>query len=72
MAKRAGLKNIYVYNDKGCDCAEENRSIDFYLNGSEEEIYQLKQCEADCWGDEGVLLKKHEQESIVQVDRLPD
>ncbi len=67
-ARRAGLKNIYVYNDKGCDCAEENRSIDFYLNDSQEEIYQIKQCKADCCGDEGVLLKKYEQDSISPKD----
>jgi len=61
-AKRAGLNNIYVYNDKGCDCATENRPIDFYLNGRSEEIHQIKQCAASCCGDEGVLLKKYEQD----------
>lgn len=61
-AKRAGLKNIYVYNDKGCDCATENRPVEFYLNTSQEEVYQTKKCIADCCGDEGVLLKKYEQD----------
>jgi len=61
-AKRAGLNNIYVYNDKGCDCATENRPVDFYLNGSSEEIHEIKQCAASCCGDEGVLLKKYEQD----------
>ena len=59
-AERAGLKNIYVYNDKGCDCAEENVSVEFYLNASAEEIHQTKKCAASCCGDEGVLLKKYE------------
>lgn len=59
-AEKAGLKNIYVYNDKGCDCAEENRPIEFYLNSSVEDIHQLKKCAASCCGDEGVLLKKYE------------
>lgn len=59
-AKRAGLKNIYVYNDKGCDCAKENLPIEAYLNASGEEIHQTKKCAASCCGDEGVLLKKYE------------
>lgn len=60
-AKRAGLENIYVYNDKGCDCAKENLPIEVYLNASSEEIHQPKKCAASCCGDEGVLLKKYEQ-----------
>jgi pyruvate formate lyase activating enzyme len=59
-AKRAGLENVYVYNDKGCDCATENRSIDFYLNTPAEELHQVKKCAADCCDSEGVLLKKYE------------
>ena len=59
-AEKAGLNNIYVYNDKGCDCAEENKSIDFYLNSSAEELHTIKKCAASCCGDEGVLLKKYE------------
>ncbi len=60
-ALQAGLKHVYVYNDKGCDCAKENLPIETYLNGSREEIHQLKVCAADCCGDDGVLLKKYEQ-----------
>ncbi len=59
-AKRAGLKNIYVYNDKGCDCAEENKPIEAYLNSSAEELHQIKKCAADCCDDDGILLKKFE------------
>jgi len=61
QAQRAGLKNIYVYNDKGCDCAKENLDIEHYLNASSEEIHQVKKCSASCCGDEGVLLKKYEK-----------
>ena len=61
-AERAGLDNIYVYNDKGCDCAKENLAIEVYLNGSSEELRQVKKCAASCCGDEGVLLKKYEQD----------
>jgi len=59
-AERAGLKNANVYNDKGCDCAKENRSVDYYLKGSADEIHAVKQCAASCCGDEGILLKKYE------------
>ena len=61
QAKRAGLSNVYVYNDKGCDCATENRPIEVYLDGSAEEIHQTRKCSASCCGDEGILLKKYEQ-----------
>jgi pyruvate formate lyase activating enzyme len=49
-----------VYNDKGCDCATENQPVEVYLNGSAEDLRQVKQCAASCCGDEGVLLKKYE------------
>ena len=61
QAVLAGLKNVYVYNDKGCDCAAENSPVEFYLNASKEEISEVKKCAASCCGDEGVLLKKYEQ-----------
>jgi len=63
QAQRAGLKNIYVYNDKGCDCAKENLDIAHYLNASSEEIYEIKKCSASCCGEEGILVKKFEHES---------
>jgi pyruvate formate lyase activating enzyme len=59
-AVRAGLNNIYVYNDKGCDCADENLTVEFYLSSSAEAVHQTKKCAADCCGDDGVLLKKYE------------
>ena len=61
QAKRAGLNRVYVYNDKGCDCATENKPIEVYLEGTAEEIHQVKQCAASCCGSEGILLKKYEQ-----------
>ena len=60
-AREAGLKNVYVYNDKGCDCARDNRPVADWLDGSREEIHQPRICAADCCGDAGVLLKKYEQ-----------
>jgi pyruvate formate lyase activating enzyme len=59
-ALKAGLKHVYVYNDKGCDCAEENRPVEFYLNSSIDELNQVKKCAASCCGDEGIVLKKYE------------
>ncbi len=61
QGRRAGLKHVYVYNDKGCDCARENRPVEFYLNRGAEELHQVKKCSASCCGDEGVLLKKYEE-----------
>ena len=59
-AMDAGLKNIYVYDDKGCDCAAENSPVSFYLNASAEEIDEVNKCAQSCCGDEGILLKKYE------------
>ena len=63
QGRRAGLAHVYVYNDKGCDCAKENRPIEFYLNSQPEDIHQVKKCSASCCGEEGILLKKYEQKS---------
>jgi len=59
-AEKAGLKNIYVYDDKGCDCADENQPIEVFLNGTADEVHAVKKCAASCCGDDGVLLKKYE------------
>lgn len=60
VALETGLENVYVYDDKGCDCAEENLSVATYLQGDAESIHAVKQCAASCCGDEGILLKKYE------------
>ncbi|HFD79283.1 MAG TPA: AmmeMemoRadiSam system radical SAM enzyme [Gammaproteobacteria bacterium] len=60
-ALRAGLRNVYVYNDKGCDCAGENRPLEYYLEGGSEQLHQPRKCAAACCGEDGVLLKKYEQ-----------
>jgi pyruvate formate lyase activating enzyme len=62
-AREAGLRNVYVYDDKGCDCARENLPVDAYLDSDPKEIHQVKKCSASCCGDEGILLKKYESES---------
>jgi len=61
LAQHAGLTSVYVYGDKGCDCATENLPVDHFLQGSAEDIYRTKKCAASCCGSEGVVLKKYEQ-----------
>ena len=59
-ARAVGLTNVYVYDDKGCDCAQENRPLDDYLSGDPAALHTVKKCAASCCGEEGVLLKKYE------------
>jgi pyruvate formate lyase activating enzyme len=49
-----------MYDDKGCDCADENLTVSHYLSGDAQSIHQVKKCSASCCGDEGILLKKYE------------
>lgn len=60
LAQEVGLQNVYVYDDKGCDCADSNLSVASYLQGNADAIHQVKKCAASCCGDEGILLKKYE------------
>ncbi|MBI3562772.1 MAG: AmmeMemoRadiSam system radical SAM enzyme [Gammaproteobacteria bacterium] len=60
-AKQIGLRNVYVYDDKGCDCAKDNLPVSLYLNADPSELHQVKKCAAACCGEEGVLLKKYEK-----------
>lgn len=61
-AREVGLKNVYVYDDKGCDCAESNMPVAEYLAADDvSAIHAVKKCAASCCGDEGVVLKKYEQ-----------
>jgi len=61
IARDVGLNNVYVYGDKGCDCAEENLPITSYLSLDESDITKIKKCSADCCGEDGILLKKYEK-----------
>jgi pyruvate formate lyase activating enzyme len=62
QALAAGLEHVYVYDDKGCDCAETNLPVSSYLDADPGALHQVKKCAAACCGDEGVLLKKYEAE----------
>ena len=59
-ARAVGLTNVYVYDDKGCDCAEANLPVTAYLDGDPEKLNEVKKCSASCCGDEGIVLKKYE------------
>ena len=62
LGRRAGLANVYLYDDKGCDCADGNLPVAAYLDMDAEQVHQIKKCAASCCGDEGVVLKKYEKE----------
>lgn len=59
-ALKLGLNNVYVYDDKGCDCAESNLPVSNYLDTNPAAIHTVKKCAASCCGEEGILLKKYE------------
>jgi len=59
-ARAAGLRNVFVYDDKGCDCATENLPVAAYLGEDPATLHQVKKCAASCCGEEGILLKKYE------------
>jgi pyruvate formate lyase activating enzyme len=61
LARAAGLKNVYVYDDKGCDCARENLPPAAYLDSDPAALHAVKKCAATCCGEAGILLKKYEQ-----------
>ena len=60
IGRRAGLENVYLYDDKGCDCAETNLPVEAYLDNDADSLFEIKKCAASCCGDEGILLKKFE------------
>ena len=60
-ARAVSLRNVYVYDDKGCDCAGENLPVAVYLAQGPAQVHAVKKCAASCCGGEDVLLKKYEQ-----------
>ena len=60
-AREVGLNNVYVYDDKGCDCAADNVPIEAYLDQDPARVHAVKKCAASCCGEEGILLKKYER-----------
>lgn len=62
-ARAAGLTNVYVYDDKGCDCAKDNLPVASYLSADPTTLHTVKKCAGSCCGEEGILLKKYERPS---------
>lgn len=62
IAREAGLNHVYMYTDKGCDCADDNPAVEELLDGGIPASGPNK-CSASCCGDEGILLKKYEREA---------
>lgn len=60
-ARAAGLENVYVYDDKGCDCARGNLPPAAYLSADAAVLHAIKKCAGACCGEEGILLKKYER-----------
>jgi pyruvate formate lyase activating enzyme len=60
-AREIGLKHVYVYDDKGCDCAAQNLPVAAYLSEAPSALHAVKKCAGACCGSDGVLLKKYEQ-----------
>ncbi|MEE9493901.1 MAG: AmmeMemoRadiSam system radical SAM enzyme [Gammaproteobacteria bacterium] len=63
QALDVGLTRVFVYDDKGCDCASENLSVASYLSEDASDLHAVKKCAQSCCGDEGVLLKKYEEKT---------
>jgi pyruvate formate lyase activating enzyme len=59
-ARTAGLRNVYVYDDKGCDCAKANLPVSAYVSQDAASLHAVKRCAGVCCGAEGVLLKRYE------------
>lgn len=59
-ARAVGLRHVYVYDDKGCDCARENLPVESYLERDPAELHAVKKCAGSCCGEQGILLKKYE------------
>jgi pyruvate formate lyase activating enzyme len=61
-AKQVGLRNVYVYDDKGCDCAAENLPVAAYFEEGAAALDSVKKCSASCCGEEGIVLRRYERE----------
>ncbi|MGB1108928.1 MAG: AmmeMemoRadiSam system radical SAM enzyme [Gammaproteobacteria bacterium] len=65
IGRDAGLNRVHVFTDKGCDCAQENRPVSDWLALDAGSVHEVKKCAASCCGDEGILLKRYEDEATV-------
>lgn len=63
QARNIGLQNVYAHSDISCDCADENATVQEWLNQPADEIPQVNKCSASCCGSEGIVVKKFEKEA---------
>ena len=69
LGREQGLEHVYVYADKGCDCATENTPVTDYLPGWAS-LHEVNKCADACCGEEGILLTRYEREAgIVEAQR---
>lgn len=59
-AREAGLRNVYAYDAKGCDCATQNHPVKSFVSDDDATLHSVKKCAASCCGEQGILLKKYE------------
>ncbi len=65
---QAGLSQVYVYADKGCDCASENAPVGSYLPRWSA-LHETNKCADPCCGEEGILLSRYEREAGLPAER---
>lgn len=63
--RKIGLQNVYAHTDISCDCATENLPVSTWLELDADALNQMNICAASCCGDEGILVKKYEQQAGV-------
>ena len=68
LGREQGLQHVYVYADKGCDCATENAPVQHYLPDWAS-LHEVKKCADTCCGDDGILLNRYEREAGIAHER---
>ena len=68
LGREQGLQHVYVYADKGCDCATENAPVQHYLPDWAS-LHEVKKCADTCCGDDGILLSRYEREAGIVHER---
>tara|TARA_Y100001960_G_C14732933_1_gene858631 strand:+ start:962 stop:2059 length:1098 start_codon:yes stop_codon:yes gene_type:complete len=62
LGRERGLEHVYVYADKGCDCATENAPVTDFLPGWAS-LHEVNKCADTCCGKDGILLGRYEREA---------
>ncbi|HCX86441.1 MAG TPA: AmmeMemoRadiSam system radical SAM enzyme [Gammaproteobacteria bacterium] len=62
LGRERGLEQVYIYADKGCDCATGNSPVTAYLPGWAS-LPEVRKCVDACCGEDGILLSRYEREA---------